>query len=207
MSAVAQTQNSREVSGVVGFFTGPDELLEGMKKLKAQNYEHFDAFSPFPVHGMDDAQGLKPSLLPYITFFGGVTGFITACVLTMYTSAHDWALIVGGKEFNSWQAFVPILFELTVLLSALSTFAGMLALNRLPNTKDAAFDPGITSDKFALFIGSPGKPKVDAHDDEALENWNRKRAQFKRFDESEAQSVLKSIGAQEVRTVYQEGWF
>lgn len=207
MSASMQTQSARTVSGVVGFFNGPDELLEGMRKLKNQNYEHFDSFSPFPVHGMDDAQGLKPSLLPYITFLGGTTGFITACLLTMYTSAHDWPLIVGGKDFNSWQAFVPILFELTVLLSALFTFGGMIAMNRLPNITEAAFDPAITSDKFALFIGSPGKPKVDAHDDEALEAWNRKRAQFKKFEENEAQGVLKSIGAHDVRTVYQEGWF
>jgi hypothetical protein len=198
----------KTVSGVVGFFPGPEELLQAMRRLREQNYELFDAYSPFPIHGMDDAQGLKPSPVPYVTFLGGAAGFTAAVGLTMYTSGIDWPIIVGGKEFFSWQAFVPVWFELTVLLAALSTFVAMILLNRLPNVNEKAFDPAITSDRFALWIGAPPPmPSGDDVDEEEVEKWKKKRAPYKPFDPSEAANFLKSIGATEVKTVMNEGWF
>ncbi|MGK5081881.1 DUF3341 domain-containing protein [Bdellovibrionota bacterium FG-1] len=178
-----------ELSGVIGFFDDPHALIEATQKVREARYEKFDAFTPYPVHGLDYAQGLKRSPLPFVTLGAGLTGFGLAFVLQYWTSAVDWPLIVGGKPFHSWPAFVPIYFELTVLFAALSTVAAMFIFNGLPNLKRRIFDASLTCDRFALVI-------------EAASG-----AEFKAFSESEATEFLKKVGAQEVRSVYTEGWF
>ncbi|MBU6375803.1 MAG: DUF3341 domain-containing protein [Bdellovibrionales bacterium] len=194
----------RKLAGVLGFFDNPQSLIEGMKRVREANYEVFDAFTPYPVHGLDAAQGLKRSPLPYVTFIFGATGFMLALALQYWTSAVDWPLNVGGKPFFSWPAFVPVIFELTVLLAGLSTVAGMFVLNGLPNVTQRAFDPSLTNNRFAILIGAPKKKKEE--DDEDQEAKPVAYA-FKLFSESEAAEFLKKAGANEVRTVYQEGWF
>lgn len=180
---MASTSN---LAGVIGFFKGPHDLLEAMEKTRQSGkFDSFDAYSPFPIHGMDDAQGLRRSNLPYVTFVFGLLGFLTAFGLQYWTSAIDWPLNVGGKPLNSWPAFVPIMFELTVLFAGISTVFGMFAFNRLPNITSKAFDPAITRDKFAILIEA-GK---------------------KKFQEGDAEDFLKKLGAQDVRKVYNEGWF
>ncbi len=193
------TENKRELAGVIGFFKEPHELVEAMSKVREAKYQEFDAFTPYPVHGLEKAQGLRRSPLPYITFVFGLTGICLAFALQYWTSVVDWPLNVGGKPFNSWPAFVPVMFELTVLFAGLSTVAGMFALNGLPNIFKKAFDPVITRDRFALLIGAPKKA------DDADETPAAKK--FKEFSEAEAMDFLKRVGAQEVRTVYTEGWF
>lgn len=190
-----------QLAGVVGFFSGPEVLLEAMKKLKEARYESYDAFSPYPIHGMDHAQGLKRSILPFFTFAAGLTGVSVAFLLEYWTSAVSWPIIVGGKPFNSWPAFVPVMFELTILFAGLSTAFGMFFLNRLPNLNKRSFDPGITSNRFALIIEAPVK-KMGWGSQESGSS-----SQYKPFQEKEAQDFLKSIGASEVRTVTSEGWF
>jgi hypothetical protein len=166
----------------LGYFDGPAPLVEAMAKVRDSKFESYDAYTPFPVHGLDEAQGLKRSFLPYIVFFFGTVGFILAFALQYWTSAVDWPINVSGKPFNSWPAFVPVMFEVTVLLAGISNFVGMILLCKLPNITSKAFDPGLTRDKFALIIEAP-------------------------VEESEAQTFLNSIGAKDVRPVYQEGWF
>ena len=139
--------NEKQIAGVLGFFDDPQSLIDAMNQVREANYESFDAFTPYPVHGLDAAQGLKRSPLPYVTFVAGVTGFILAVTLQYWTSAVDWPLNVGGKPFFSWPAFVPIMFELTVLLAGLSTVAGMFVLNGLPNIKKKVFDPSLTCNR------------------------------------------------------------
>ncbi len=102
----------------------------------------------------------------------------------------DWPINVGGKPLNSWPAFIPVTFELTILFAGLTTVFGMFALNRLPNLKKKIFDPSITRHRFALYIEA-----------------GQDKAGKKAFDESEAQSFLSKIGAAEVQKVYAEGWF
>lgn len=189
----------KELAGVLGFYEDPHSLIEAMKKVREANYEVFDAFTPYPVHGLDAAQGLKRSPLPYVTFVAGATGFILAFALQYWTSAVDWPLNVGGKPFFSWPAFVPVMFELTVLLAGLSTVAGMFILNGLPNVKQRAFDPSLTNNRFAILIGTP--PSKKEGDSQPVST------KFKMFQEKEAADFLKNLGASEVRTVYQEGWF
>lgn len=187
------TDTDRQLAGVLGFFDSPQEILVAMEKVRDQNYASIDAYTPFPVHGMDEAQGLTRSWLPWITFCAGLTGFICAFSLQYWTSAVDWPINVGGKPLNSWPAFVPIMFELTVLFAGISTVVGMVLLNRLPNVMKRSFDPSLTRDKFAIIIEAPGNTPEPSGK--------------KPFEADEASRFLTQVGAKDVRKVYQEGWF
>lgn len=191
------------LAGVVGFFDEPGALIEATRKVRDANYQYFDAFTPFPVHGLEAAQGLKRSPLPYVTFFAGLTGLATAFLLQWWTSAVDWPINVGGKPLNSWPAFVPVMFELTVLFAALSTVGAMFLFNGLPNTQRKSVDPSITNNRFAIMIEAPPKAAEDEEDEDEI----AKAARFKRFDEQEAHAFLKGLGAKEVRSVQAQGWF
>lgn len=186
-----ENASEKKLAGVIGFFDGPHSTVEGMKKVRSAGFQSFDAYTPYPIHGMDAAQGLKRSWIPYVTFIAGLTGVSLAFGLQYWTSAIEWPLNVGGKPFNSWPAFVPVMFELTVLLGGLSTVGAMLFANGLPNMTKKTFDPGITSDKFCIVIESP------CHVQEGP----------RKFSENEASDVLRQAGAKEVRAVYHEGWF
>jgi len=202
MATTEKTMTDRPLAGVIGFFDQPSQLITAMTKVREANYQHFDAYTPYPVHGLDAAQGLKRSPLPFVTLVAAIMGCTLAFSFEYWTSAVDWPLIIGGKPFNSWPAFVPVMFELTVLFGGLSTVAAMFAINGLPNIKRKVFDPGITRDRFCLAIEAP----VSVQGDEE-EEAQRKVAQFKKFDEAEAMEFLKKLGAAEVRKVYAEGWF
>lgn len=182
------------VCGVVGFFDNPNDLVKATQLTKEAQFPLFDAFTPFPVHGLDTAQGLKRSPIPFVTFLFGITGTVLAFLYQYWTSAIDWPLNVGGKPFNSWPAFVPVMFEVTVLLGGLSTFAAMLFFCRLPNRNKPLLDPSITKDKFALFIEAP------IIEDEEESNG----VPIKKFNEDEAREFLIRIGAQNVRALYGE---
>ncbi|MBC7693290.1 MAG: DUF3341 domain-containing protein [Methylotenera sp.] len=199
----------RELAGVVGFFESPEVLIHGMEKVRDAKYQCFDAFTPFPVHGLEHAQGLKRSPLPFVTLFAGLTGFACAFGLQYWTSVVDWPINVAGKPLNSWPAFVPILFELTVLFAGLATVGAMFALNGLPNMKKKSFDPGITRDRFAIMIDAPRVYEINEEemDENEIAKIKAKTARFKPFDENEAKEFLKKAGATEVRSVYSEGWF
>ncbi len=196
----------KNLAGVIGFFQDPNALIKATKKVREANYQSFDAFTPYPVHGLDAAQGLKRSPLPFVTFAAGITGCSLGFLLQYWTSAVDWPLIVGGKPFNSWPAFVPVMFECTILFAGLATVAGMFLFNGLPNHHKKAFDPRLTRDRFALIIEAP--PKVEPGEDEENDSSSQKKAKkFKSFSESEAQDFLTKTGATGVKSVYTEGWF
>lgn len=143
--------------GVVAYFGSSAAILDAAKKTQAKGYRNWETYTPFPIHGMDDVQGLKPSIVPWATLAGGLTGFCTAVGLQVWTSAIDWPINVGGRPYVSLPAFIPIMFELTVLLGGLSTAGFMLFLNKMPLTKDHPFDPRITDDKFALYVPLDGQ--------------------------------------------------
>lgn len=184
----------RKLEGVLGFFDDPRSIVQAMEKVRDANYADIDAFTPFAVHGLEHAQGLDRSPIPWITLGAGITGFCIAFALQYWTSAVDWPLNVAGKPFNSWPAWIPILFELTVLVAGLATLAALIFFCRLPNTKRRAFDPSLTNDRFAILIGS---------NDAA----GKKGKTYKPFDAHEAQDFLRKVGAKDVRPVYEEGWF
>lgn len=143
--------------GAVAYFTTSQAILEAAKAARGKGFHAVETYTPFPVHGLDEALGLKPSIVPWATFIGGLTGFCVALHLQVWTSAFDWPINVGGKPMISGPAFIPILFELTVLLGGLSTAGFMFFLNGLPNLRPNPFDPRTTDDRFALYIPFQGQ--------------------------------------------------
>jgi hypothetical protein len=201
---------SPALSGVVGFFDSPDALIEATRKVRAANFESFDCYTPYPVHGLEHAQGLKRSRLPFVTLGAGLTGFMCAVALQYWTSAVDWPLNVGGKPYWSWPAFVPIMFELTVLFAGLATVGAMFIVNGFPNTKKRAFDPNITRDRFAIMVDAPKVYTAEELEDlepAQIAKIEKKNAQFKKFEVEEVKSFLQSLGASEVKSVEARGWF
>jgi hypothetical protein len=157
--------NDRSVYGVVAEFDTPDALVRAGHAVHHQHgYKKLDALSPFPVHGIDDAIGVGPSILGYIVFVFGAIGCISAVLLIWYTGAIDYPLVIGGKPLFSFVYSVPIIFELTVLLSAFAAVFGMIGLNGLPRFYHPVFNfPRIadaTNDKFLLIVEA-GDPKFD----------------------------------------------
>lgn len=182
------------LSGVVGFFDEPDSIIVAAAKVRDSEYKHFDCFTPYAVHGLDQAQGLPRSKVPYVTGVFAFTGTATAFAWQYAASKVWWPHIIGGKPMNSLPAFVPIIFELSVLFGGIATFFAILAFNRLPNFKKRAFDPSITNNRFAIMIENPNAEIEDEEEHVA-------------FSPDQAEGFLKSLGAKDVRKVYEEGWF
>ena len=155
MSAAAA---ERPVFGIIAEFPSAAALFEAAEKVRDQGYRFWDVHSPFPIHGMNKAMGLGKSTLGYIIFCGGFTGFLTAVLLEFIPSSYLYPLIVHGKPVNFFTVppFLPIMFELTVLLSAFTAFFGVFAMNRLPRLNHPLFDfepfKRVTNDAFFLAI-------------------------------------------------------
>lgn len=144
---------------ILGVYNDDDILIKAVKKIRAGKVQIHDVFSPYPLHGIDEALGYKRSRLPKAAFIFGVIGFLFAVLLQFWTMGVDWPMIIGGKNFTSIPPFVPIMFELTVLLSALGmvgTF--MIASNLKPYKKPRIFDPRITDDKLVIAIDLAKNP-------------------------------------------------
>ena len=142
--------------GVLAEFANPAELLHAAQKLHDLGYRKFETWSPFPIHGMDDAMGLTGSKVPWITLGGGLTGLSIGLLLQWWTGAVDYPMVIGGKPYFAWQFAVPVTFELSILLSAFGTVFGMFALNLMPRPyhpldKVPNFRR-VTDDKFFLSI-------------------------------------------------------
>jgi len=154
--------------GLVGEFDSPKTLMAAVRKVREAGYRHFDAFAPFPVPGLSEACGLeyglkgwRHNLVPQLALLGGVSGGLGGFFLQYWVNVFAYPLNIAGRPLNSWPAFIPVTFELTVL--GASTFAvfGMLALNKLPHPHHPLFSvPSFkraTSDGFFLCIESCDK--------------------------------------------------
>lgn len=120
------------IYGIVGEFDNADDLLEATRRARAQGYVRMDAYTPFPVEGLAEALGFHRTRLPLLVLLGGILGGGGGFFLQYWIAAIDYPLNVGGRPFNSWPAFIPVTFELTILVAALVAVLGMLALNGLP---------------------------------------------------------------------------
>jgi hypothetical protein len=107
-------------------------LLVAVRRARDHGYRFLDAWTPYPVHGMITAIGRKRSRLPLFTLAGGLTGLAAAIAMQFYLSAYYYPIIVGGKEYRSWEAFVPIFFEMTVLFAGFFTLFSLIGLCGLP---------------------------------------------------------------------------
>jgi len=122
----------RALFGLMAEFAEHYQLLEAARQAYAAGYRDMDAYSPFPIHGLAEALGRESSPVPFITLLGGMAGGLGGYFMEWYSMARLYPLNVGGRPYNSWPNFIPVVFELTVLVAAFSALVGMLVLNRLP---------------------------------------------------------------------------
>lgn len=168
---------AKYTKGIAGIWTAESEILAAVKKVRASGFRKFEAISPYPIHGMEEVAGIKRSWIPYVAFTAGATGLALGTGLTYWTSAVDWAANVGGKPFFSLPAFVPVMFELTILFAALSSVGALFWASGIPAKNPPIIDPDLSSHKFAIFI-----PYNDSG-----------------YDEAKIESMFKELGAIEVK--------
>lgn len=118
--------------GLIATFTTTPALYHAAEQVRDAGYRNWDCITPFPVHGLDKAMGLKRSIVPRISLAGGITGFCTGMTMIWWTNAADYPLIVGGKPLFSPMFAFPVSYELTILFTAFATIGGMFIVNRLP---------------------------------------------------------------------------
>ena len=137
-------------------FEEHEQLLEATKRAFAAGYREMDAYSPFPVEGLAEALGHDYTPVPLITLLGGMLGGLGGYFMEWIAMARLYPLNVGGRPYNSWPNFIPITFELTILIASLSAFASVLFLCRLPQPHHPVFNaPGFeraSRDRFFLCI-------------------------------------------------------
>ncbi len=163
---------------VIGLFADEERLLEAVKRIRGEGLEIHDAYTPYAVHGLDQAMGLKPSHLPFVTFVVGGIAMIFALGFQFWSAGVDWPINVGGKPNFSSLAFLPVTFEVTVLLAALATAAAFFFRTRLfPGNRPVLIHPRVTDDVFALVL-----EKKDAS-----------------FHDAVVRKILSESGATEIR--------
>jgi len=150
--------------GMMAEFDSPDALLAAAHKATAAGYKRMDAFSPMPIEELAEAVGFHHTSLPLVVLCGGIVGGIAGFSLQYYGSVFTFSQNVAGKPLNSWPAFIPITFELTILFAALTCVFGMLAMNGLPTPYHPVFNvPNFamaSRDRFFLCIKGRD-PKFD----------------------------------------------
>jgi len=118
--------------GLLAEFATADALLAAARAARAHGYAQFEAYSPFALEGLGELVGLKHNHVPLLTLLGGIAGGAATYFLQWYSAVIDYPINVGGRPLNSWPAFLPATFEITILGAALAAAIGMLALNGLP---------------------------------------------------------------------------
>ncbi|MDZ4711159.1 MAG: quinol:electron acceptor oxidoreductase subunit ActD [bacterium] len=176
---------SKKLFGLAALYNTPNEIIEAASVVAGKGYEKFDVYTPYPLHGMDDAMGMKESKVGVVSFIFGVTGTCLALLMIWWMSEVDYPNIIGGKPFFSLPPSIPITFEATILLTGLATVFGMLILfNKIPKINsplnDTPFMKNVTSDKYGLVI--------KADDD--------------KFVETDVKNLYLSTGAYEVQNIY-----
>ncbi|MEZ4386025.1 MAG: DUF3341 domain-containing protein [Candidatus Krumholzibacteriia bacterium] len=150
--------------GLLVEFDDPVALEAACVQVRDAGYRDWDAHTPFPVHGMDAAMGIRGTRLPLIVLGGGLTGMTLALLMIWWMNAVDYPFIISGKPLFGWPAAVPVTFELTVLFSAFATFFGMWGLNGMPRLSHPLFSNErfrrATSDRFFIVIEKTD-PKFD----------------------------------------------
>jgi hypothetical protein len=168
-----------KTGGIAGIWLDDHEVVKAATRVREAGYSKFDAIVPFPVHGLEEAIGIRRSWIPWVTFAMAITGLLSGLLLQWWTSAVSWPLNIGGKPFFSGPAFIPIMFELTILFSALASVGTLIVACGLPRIDPPIIDPALTSHKFAIFI-----PETEAG-----------------YDAAKVEQLLKSLGAVEVKKV------
>jgi hypothetical protein len=154
----------RTLAGLMAGFETHEEIVRAATEAHSAGYRKMDAYSPFPVEGLADALGHRRASIPLIVLAGGIAGGLGGFFMEWFAMAIDYPINVGGRPLNSWPAFIPITFELTVLCASLSAIISMLAFNRLPHPHHPVFNvpefARASVDRFFLCIES-ADPQFD----------------------------------------------
>ena len=166
--------------GILAEFATPADLYHACERVRDAGFTRWDAHTPFPVHGLDRAMGLRASPLPWIVLVMGLLGAALGFALQWWVHVEAYPLVISGKPYNAWPAFIPITFEVGILFASIGAVLGMLGLNRLPMHHHPLFESRVferVSDD-AFFI--------------SIESWDP------RFDPSATRKLLESLGARGV---------
>ena len=134
-----------------------DVFISAIKSLKEKGYKKISAITPYPVHGLEELLEIKRSWIPWVTFVFGSAGCLFGLWFTWWTSAVDWPLRVGGKPMWSLPAFIPVIFECTILFGALSSVAALFYACRIPSVDPPVLDKDLSSHKFAVYFSLKDK--------------------------------------------------
>ena len=166
--------------GVLAEFATPADLYHACERVRDAGYTRWDAHTPFPVHGLERAMGLRRSLVPWIVLVMGLAGAAFGFAMQWWVHSRAYPLVISGKPYVAWPAYIPITFELGVLFAAFGAVFGMLGLNKLPMHHHPLFRSKVfervTDDAFFI----------------SIESWDP------RFDASATGKLLESLGARRV---------
>ncbi len=180
---MSDTTQDRQLYGLIAEFATVNDIILAAEKVRDAGYKYWDAHTPFPVHGLSDAMGVRPTVLPYFVLGGGLTGAATGLLMQWWMNAVDYPLVISGKPLFGLPAAIPVAFELTILLAAIGAFVGMLVLNGLPTWSHPLLNNErfrrVTTDKFFISI----------------------EADDPKFDQEQTTSFLTSLGAEAVEEV------
>jgi hypothetical protein len=168
--------------GIIAEFDTPAEAMHAAEKVRDAGFRRWDVYTPYPVHGMDKAMGLKNSKVGWFAFLGGVTGYTSGMLLIWFTNAVDYPVLIGGKPmFSPFGAFPPS-YELTILLGSFGSLFGMLFLNRLPRLHHPLLKHRrfalVTHDKFFVVIEATDPKYSDVETRKLLEQAGSKRIEM-----------------------------
>ena len=175
--------NSPSIYGLIAEFETPAAAMHAAEKVRDAGYKRWDVYSPFPVHGMDKAMGIKNSKVGWFSFLGGVTGYTCGMLMIWWMNAHDYPILIGGKPmFSPFGAFPPS-YELTILLGSFGALFGMLFLNRLPRLHH----PLLKHKRFALATHDRFFLVIETVDS--------------RFSAADTRKLLESTGSKQIEEV------
>jgi mono/diheme cytochrome c family protein len=175
----------KKLYAISSLYDSPDAIIKAAKTVTAKGFTKYDVHTPYPVHGMDKAMNLPPSKLGFVTLAFGLSGAAIALLIMYWTMSIDYPMIIGGKPFFSLPAFIPVTFELTVLLATLSTVIGMITFffyfpNNSHPIHDTDYMKNVSIDKYGICIESTDE----------------------KFNEEEIKKLFTSLGAIKIEKIY-----
>jgi hypothetical protein len=128
------------IYGLLAEFLKPEEVLAATRSARQAGYRQMDAYTPYPVEGLATELGLQSTNVPFVVLMGGLIGAAAGFFMQYYSMAINYTFNVGGRPYNSWPVYIPITFELLILVGSFSAFLGMLFLNGLPHPHHPLFN-------------------------------------------------------------------